>query len=345
MKSRLKKSILMVLAVMMLLSNISFASSINVYVNDSKLKMQVPPVSQQGRTLVPLRSIFESMGAKVEWDQSTKTATGIKGDKEIVLKLGNKFATVNGKTVELDVPATAVNGATLVPARFIGETLGSNVNWDNNTRSVLVDSKLPFGKYKVNRVVDGDTIKINFNGKEESLRLIGVDTPESVHPDVLRNVPGGKLASAFTKSKLEGKEVAIEFDVQERDKYGRLLGYVWSDGEMFNKTLVKEGYAKVATYPPNVRYVDDFTKLQEQARNNKKGFWQGGEFGQPAPVKPQPKPQTKPVAPQGQGEFVITVSGSKYHRPGCRTVKQVKQKVSAKEAQDLGYTACKVCKP
>lgn len=129
---------------------------------------------------------------------------------------------------------------------------------------------------------------------------------------------------------------------------------------MFNKTLIQEGYAQIATYPPNVRYVDDFTQLQTQARNNKKGFWKGGEFGKAEPVKPkptpQPQPQPKPPAPKPEvkpkppvqptvGNLVITMTGKKYHRSNCRTVKQVKQKVTAQQAQNLGYTACKVCKP
>lgn len=76
---------------------------------------------------------------------------------------------------------------------------------------------------KVISVVDGDTIKIIVNGKEEKLRLIGIDTPESVHLDKKKNTKEGKIASEYTKSRLEGRDIKVEFDVQERDKYGRLL--------------------------------------------------------------------------------------------------------------------------
>lgn len=130
--------------------------------------------------------------------------------------------------------------------------------------------------YAIVRVVDGDTFKIMFNGKEESVRLIGVDTPESVNPDKSKNNEYGKIASDFTKSYLENKEVSLEFDVQERDKYGRLLAYVYIDGEMFNKVLLQEGYAQLDTVPPNVKYVNDFKEIQKEARDNNKGFW--GEF-------------------------------------------------------------------
>lgn len=127
--------------------------------------------------------------------------------------------------------------------------------------------------YKVIRVVDGDTIKISFNDKQETIRLIGVDTPESVHSDSNKNIPEGSIASDYTKDRLEGKEVKLEFDVQPKDKYGRYLAYVYIDGKMFNKELLEKGYARLATYPPNVKYVDDFTKIQKEAINKNKGFW------------------------------------------------------------------------
>ncbi|NLK43715.1 MAG: hypothetical protein GX300_04905, partial [Tissierellia bacterium] len=97
----------------------------------------------------------------------------------------------------------------------------------------LINQNLNDGKYRVVRVVDGDTLIIEMEDKEERVRLIGVDTPESVHPDASKNVKAGKIASDFTKSRLEGKYIELEFDVQERDRYGRILAYVWHEGEMF----------------------------------------------------------------------------------------------------------------
>lgn len=115
------------------------------------------------------------------------------------------------------------------------------------------------------RVVDGDTIIAKVNGKIEKIRLIGIDTPESVHPDKSRNTEAGIVASNFTKSELLNKDIYLEFDVQQRDKYGRLLAYVYyKDGIMFNKTLLENGYAKIATYPPNVKYVEDFRKISHE---------------------------------------------------------------------------------
>jgi len=125
----------------------------------------------------------------------------------------------------------------------------------------------------VKRVVDGDTLVVDLGGVEERVRLIGIDTPESVHPDASRNVPYGEVASAYTKSRLDGQSVALEFDVEERDQYGRLLAYIWIGDELFNETLVLEGHAQVSTYPPNVRYVELFTSAQNAARETEKGVW------------------------------------------------------------------------
>ncbi|KQX61127.1 thermonuclease family protein [Paenibacillus sp. Root444D2] len=127
-------------------------------------------------------------------------------------------------------------------------------------------------RVKVERIVDGDTLEVTMKGKKEKVRLIGVDTPETKKP----NTPVmfyGKEASAYTKKRLEKETVELEFDVDKKDQYDRWLVYVWIGEELFNRTLVQEGYARMATYPPNIKYVDAFKKDQETARNQKKGLW------------------------------------------------------------------------
>lgn len=109
---------------------------------------------------------------------------------------------------------------------------------------------------EVVRVIDGDTFIFKENDKELRMRLIGVDAPESVHPDEEKNTEEGKEASQYTKEALEGKTVGIEFDAQIEDGYGRFLVYVWIDGELFNKRIVEDGHAVLMTIPPNVKYVD-----------------------------------------------------------------------------------------
>lgn len=269
---RILKSIVIICLIMGMSSTV-FADPVKVLVDNIRLDLPLEPVIVDGRTLVPLRAIFEALGASVRWDQATRTVTGIQGGRIIRLQIDKRTALVDGKKVSLDVAPTIKNGSTLVPVRFIAESLGAKVDWDINTRSVLINSDYPFGKYKVTRVIDGDTLEVDYKGKIERVRLIGVDSPESVHPDKAKNSQEGKLASDFTRTRLEGKEVALEFDLQERDQYGRLLAYIWYGGEMYNKALLEEGYAKVATYPPNVRYADEFLAVQNKARESKKGFW------------------------------------------------------------------------
>jgi micrococcal nuclease len=100
---------------------------------------------------------------------------------------------------------------------------------------------------KVIRIVDGDTIVVNYKGKNEKVRLLCVNTPESVHPDKKQNIPMGKVASNYAKKRLKGKYVDLEFEGPKRGKYGRLLAYVIVDGDNFNLELVREGLSPYYT--------------------------------------------------------------------------------------------------
>lgn len=128
-------------------------------------------------------------------------------------------------------------------------------------------------KAEITRVVDGDTMKVAIGDKEETIRLLLVDTPETKHPD-LPVQPFGPEASQFAKEQLENKQVQLELDVSERDKYGRLLVYLWKDDVMFNELLLQEGLARVAyVYPPNIKYVDQFREIQQEAQQQEIGIW------------------------------------------------------------------------
>lgn len=124
----------------------------------------------------------------------------------------------------------------------------------------------------VTRVVDGDTVIAQVGGEELRVRLIGIDTPETVAPDQPVEC-FGPAASEFTHRRLEGEDVELEFDVERLDPYGRTLAYVWLGGELFNETLVREGYALVTTFPPDVGYVDRFVAAQRVARERHLGLW------------------------------------------------------------------------
>lgn len=122
------------------------------------------------------------------------------------------------------------------------------------------------------RVVDGDTIRVRIDGRTEKVRYIGIDTPEVHHP-VKGEQPGGREAARLNGQLVLGKHVRLELDLQERDRYRRLLAYVWVDDVMVNAELVRRGYAQVMTVPPNVRYQDLFLRLQREARESGRGLW------------------------------------------------------------------------
>ncbi len=152
----------------------------------------------------------------------------------------------------------------------------------------LIPTKTPVLTY----VVDGDTIAVQIERTIEKVRLIGIDTPESrrndranlqaerSRRDVKTIIQMGKQAKEVFKGLLpKGTELRIEYDVQKRDKYGRLLAYVYTkDNTMINEEMLRLGYAQLLTIPPNVRYVERFRKALTKSRNDKRGLWASGGF-------------------------------------------------------------------
>lgn len=126
------------------------------------------------------------------------------------------------------------------------------------------------GHVRVIKVHDGDTVSVILNGRKEKVRLIGIDAPE------IKQRPWGTRARKHLEKMLtaSNRTVILEFDVERRDKYGRLLCYVYStDKNMINLQMLKHGYAVLLTISPNVRHVDEFRKAQHNAREQKLGIW------------------------------------------------------------------------
>jgi micrococcal nuclease len=148
-------------------------------------------------------------------------------------------------------------------------------------------------------VVDGDTIKVRLEGEEYTLRYIGIDAPETVHPD--RPVePMGPEAAAANASLVEGQSVFLERDLRQADRYGRLLRYVYlPDGTMVNEELVRLGYALSSSYPPDVRYQDRLVAAQQEAREAGRGLW-GLPTATPTLTR-TPSPRVAMTLTPGQG--------------------------------------------
>lgn len=192
----------------------------------------------------------------------------------------------------------------------------------------------------VSRVVDGDTLRISTG---EAVRLIGVDTPETVDPrkPVQRF---GKEACAFTRRLAEGKTVRLEFEgASITDKYGRILAYVWlPDGKLLNAEIIRQGYGHAYVQYPFAR-MEAFRALEKEAREKRRGLWADSAPAKPASKNTRPVP-TASSSRQDQGTVYITNTGSKYHRDGCRYLKSRIPMQRAK-AIGAGYEACKVCRP
>lgn len=293
----------------------------------------------------------------------------------IMTLLISTFASASSKKMNIEVLFNAINieingqkinedtivykGTTYVPLRAVAEMLDKEVGWDQNTNTASINDKQTtsindkrFEKAIVSNHVDGDTVYVKFvDGKEEKVRFIGVDTPETVHPN--KGIEHyGKEASDYTKDKLLGKTIYLEKDVSETDRYGRLLRYVWLDTPkeineetikkyMFNAILVIEGYAQVSTFPPDVKYVDYFTQFQKEAVEQNKGLW-GSDTSDT-----NEKANIDQIT---EGKYVGSAKSDKFHYPNCRWAEKILKENeiwfnTIKEAKKAGYEPCGVCKP
>lgn len=202
-------------------------------------------------------------------DDSEEQVT-LKGVSEpntkIIASIRNKElpTTATNDKGEFEVKTGLVLGANTINVKAV-DTLGN----ESEVGGASIDFNPTKYKTKAIRVIDGDTIKIE---GDKVVRYIGIDTPETVHPSKPVQCYG-KEASDKNKELVEGKEVKLEKDVSETDKYDRLLRYIWVGDMMVNEYLVREGYAQSSTYPPDVKYQDRFLEAQRRAREEKKGLW------------------------------------------------------------------------
>lgn len=226
---------------------------------------------------------------------------------------------------------------------------------------------------EVIKVVDGDTIDVNIGGEKHRVRFVLADTPETKHPRKPVEYYG-KEASEFTKNQLEGKTVYLEQDVSDTDRYNRLLRYIWlevPDGDdiekdlmekCFNAQLLLQGYANLATFPPDVKYVDYFKNFEAYARDNKIGLWgKEEEIATQEPVvinnganedsNNNESKEVEVIETQEAGTqenkgitCYIYKTGKKYHLdPSCSNKGNAPSKTTIEDAVSKGYGPCKKC--
>jgi micrococcal nuclease len=196
--------------------------------------------------------------------------------------------------------------------------------------------------FKVLRTIDGDTIEIEQDGKPVKVRLIGVDTPETVHPS--KPVEQyGKEASRFTSNLLKGESVYLEFDKDKADKYGRMLAFVYRapDGLFVNLEIIRQGYGHAYTkYPFDAKQMELFRHFEKQAREAGRGLWASAD---PIGGKDTKAEKIEPKAEKG--EVYLTASGTKYHTETCRFVAKSKIPCSLVDVKKKGLEPCSVCNP
>jgi len=244
-----------------------------VYLDGKIVRFDVPPVFVNGTTLVPMRKLLEELGAEVTWHAETNTVIGTLEDRTITYQIGATEAEVNGQTVELRVPGFAKDGRTLIPLRFFSEALGFVVGWEGRLQSITISSVGLIPAVVSGHDASAGTIQVTYKAddgteREEQVRLIGV----GAGPDA----DGfGEDALAYLLAKAPaGSRVTIETDDERRDRDGSLWGYVYlSDGTQLNAALLAEGWARLLTIVPNVRWTDLYATLARHARDLRLGLW------------------------------------------------------------------------
>ncbi len=177
----MKKIIILLSTLIALLQISAFAADnpIFVMVDDTYLSFDQPPIMQNDRVLVPLRAIFEALDATVEWDEQTQTITSYKGNTIVVMQIGNASYTVNEADKSLDVSPQIINGRTLVPVRAIAESFNCEVNWDDSTQTVVIESDV---KIKIERKDSIIATACNSPGISVAWpEIIESTNPESMH--------------------------------------------------------------------------------------------------------------------------------------------------------------------
>lgn len=227
---------------------------------------------------------------------------------------------------------------------FFSLLLLSGCSVPGTTETGGTENRIPV---EVTQVVDGDTIKINYDGAETTVRYLLIDTPETNHPR-FGEQPLGKEATDLNRKLLDSADqIEIEFDVGSRfDDYDRLLAYIYADGQSVQEQLLAAGYARVAyVYPPNTRYVDEFHEAEAIARDVEIGIWEFANYstdrGFNADAYQQDVPNNTPADQQCRIKGNINRSGDKiYHTPDSSSYEQTNPEqwfCTEQQARDAGF--------
>jgi len=252
-------SILIMALMILISSNALAAQAITVTLDGAKINFDVEPVLENGRVLVPLRNIFEALGAKVDWDNTTKTVSAMKNGDIIKLTIGNKVVYRNEYAVALDVPAIIIKGRTLVPIRFVSEALDAQVNWQGSNQTVIIKNLQLYYEQVLSHLIEGDLV---------GAREIVINAPKKyMHPELSYS---GEASFSYTYFFPEGEAMVYYF------WHGNNLSYVEARDNVFTivwETLIEQdpkNEGKVLEIQDTItRYLNRFNKyyLREERGN------------------------------------------------------------------------------
>ena len=227
---------------------------------------------------------------------------------------------------------------------------------ENTSDSDIVSNEIEIAE--VSDVVDGDTIKVYLNGKKYTIRMIGIDTPESVHPDKSKNTVYGQKASEYAKEMFfEGQTVYLSKDISDKDKYDRLLRYIWLEKptdlnneteirqKMYNAKVLLDGYANAYEYAPDDTLYPLFLSFEAEAAEQERGLWAENGLSEEN-IKKVEEDQKTLESIEGEYAFIGNKNTKKLHSPLCSSLPKQENRVyfqSEEEALQQGYTIDKRC--
>lgn len=217
MKTGIKIAI-MVAFIIVLSSGFAFADeSVKLRLDGTLVETDVPPIIENGRTLVPYRALLESMGAEVSWEQEAEMATAILGSHRVQVTIDKTTAFVNGVIKEMDVPPRIINGRTMIPIRFVLENLQCKVGWDNVSRTVIIDSPKMAGLTEVNTITYEETdncYRIIARGADliKGTRTFAFEKPERYGVDILNAVLPERVGAIAANNELFANVRYSQFD-------------------------------------------------------------------------------------------------------------------------------------
>jgi len=182
------------------------AEGVNLSVNGNKLEnLTMPPIIFNGRTLVPAREVFEPIGAVVDWKEDTQEVFIAFEDTIVILKIGSSNANVNGKVKEISPPAKIINGKTMIPVRFVAEAFGIKVIWEDETRSIFIDSNVKAGETKKQVMTETSTYLTT-----ETTTLTSQTNAETT----TKSIKSNETSTEITTGSIKNSETSTEITTQ-----------------------------------------------------------------------------------------------------------------------------------